>query len=326
VVLKNPPVSIKVLPLPTENKPKDFKGAVGDFKISAILEKEKIATDDAGNIIVKIEGTGNLQMVNAPVINNPSGMDLYEAKASEDIDKMVIPMKGVKTFTYPFIVSSKGDYTIPPIRFNYFDNNKNSYQTIVTEPLTVHVIEGTGHKAIAEGRGDSTASTKAGTEFKWTIISGLGLMVLFIMWFLTIRKKDKKEADVAIVEKKELMPVIPVSNIEIPKHPLADVDELLSRHDNEHFYSVLNSSLRKYLSEKLNLPAEELNRKKIIEALDKKGVGNGTALLLSSLLENIGVCLYAPVIGNHQMQTDYENANEVISLIEKQLSQAFVNL
>ena len=82
VNLKSAPVQITVKPLPEENKPLDFKGAVGNFKINASLEKKDITTDDAGNVKINLAGAGNIHLINAPKINWPDGVDGYEAKVT----------------------------------------------------------------------------------------------------------------------------------------------------------------------------------------------------------------------------------------------------
>ena len=62
VTLKSKPVEITVKPLPEENKPADFKGSVGNFTIQSSLQKNNITTDDAGNLKVVINGSGNIQL------------------------------------------------------------------------------------------------------------------------------------------------------------------------------------------------------------------------------------------------------------------------
>ena len=133
VTLQSKPVEITVKPLPQENKPADFKGAVGNFTIQSSFQKDKITTDDAGNLKVVIAGTGNIQLINAPKINWPDGIDGYDAKIADDIDKLSVPMKGSKTFTYPFTVSNAGIYTIPAVSFSFFDPVSSVYKTLHTD-------------------------------------------------------------------------------------------------------------------------------------------------------------------------------------------------
>ncbi len=81
--------------------------------------------------------------------------------------------------------------------------------------------------------------------------------------------------------------------------------------------------MHNYLSEKLQVPVEELTKKKINERMDKFNVGVGTTLVVNSLLEDIEVNLYAPVSSEIQMQAVYEKASEVVSLLDKQICQDY---
>ncbi|MEP6926241.1 MAG: BatD family protein, partial [Ginsengibacter sp.] len=54
VTLQSKAVEITVKPLPDENKPLDFKGAVGNFTIQSSFQKNNITTDDAGNLKIVV--------------------------------------------------------------------------------------------------------------------------------------------------------------------------------------------------------------------------------------------------------------------------------
>ena len=137
VTLQSKAVEITVKPLPLENKPADFKGQLGNFTINLLLQKNNITTDDAGNLKIVIEGQGNIQLINAPKDKLARRIDGYDAKITDDIDKFSVPMKGSKTFTYPFTVSKAGTYTIPPVSFSFFDPASSVYKTLHTEPLVI---------------------------------------------------------------------------------------------------------------------------------------------------------------------------------------------
>ncbi len=319
-------LNIIVKPLPDADKPSSFKGAVGNFKITAGLEKNNITTDDAGSLKVTISGAGNVQLINAPDIVWPKGIEGFESKSSENLDKLSVPIKGNKVFIYPFTITNPGDYTIPAINFSYFDITSQSYKTISTQSLTVHVKKGTGnHQKVL----NSTDQSNLGKNKNWYnlfndyamyFITGLLLLAACLVLFAK-NKKDKKEAAV----KKAPLVNTPENKVEeinefiIPVNPLADAEEKLSEGDIAQFYKVLDVSLHNYFSEKLKVPMEELTKKKINERMDKCNVGVGTTLLVNSLLEDIEVNLYAPVSSAIQMQEVYEKASEVVSLLDKQI-------
>jgi hypothetical protein len=319
VTLKNDPITITVLPLPAENKSASFKGAVGDFKITSSLEKNEISTNDVGNLIVKLEGDGNIQMINAPHVNFPKGVELFESSTQEEIDKQSVPMKGSKKFIFPFSVSSAGSLTIPSIEFSFFDLSKNAFRTISTEPLTVQVKTGFNTKS-TKGQGKNYISKNTPGEIKWVLISGAALFLILVIW-LGKRKAKHKEPESPVTTENNTEPEKIIS-----KHPLSEVEGVFYTEDNHLFYSVLNRCLINYLAEKLAVPTDGLTKKRIMELLDIHNVNIRTSLLLSSLLENIEVSLYAPVTRGDRKQSDYENAIEIIALLEKEMSQASVNL
>ena len=318
-------LKVTVKPLPEANKPESFKGATGNFKIAASLEKNNITTDDAGAVKVIISGAGNIQLINAPNVSWPQGVEGFESKASENLDKFSVPIKGDKVFIYPFTVTNAGEYTIPAINFSYFDINSQSYKTISTQSISVHVTKGKGNsqKAVTSPVQNNTGQNKNWYDsiFAYPIYIIGAVMLLGLLMVLFIKnKKEKKE-----VITEDIHTHAPENNIEepgefiIPQNPLIEAENKLAEGDSRQFYKVLDVSLHKYLSERLKVPAEELNKKKINERMDKFSVGVGTTLLVNSLLEDIELNLYAPVSSESQMQEAYEKASEVVSLLDKQL-------
>ncbi|MDQ6756389.1 MAG: BatD family protein [Bacteroidota bacterium] len=317
------PVTINVKPLPEENKPTNFKGAVGNFNINATLEKTNISTDDAGNLKLIIAGAGNLQMINSPNVVWPKGLESFESKSSENIDKFSVPMKGEKIFSYPFSVNKPGDYSIPSVSFSYFDIGTQSYKTINTQPLLLHVEKGSGHKNFVI---PATQSKKEPFSFndslynnRWYFLAGVVFLSLILV-LITGRKKEIK----APVKAKESFKNYEPDPVEeaafiIPANPLAEAEEKLINNNAVEFYKVLDASLKNYLSEKLKVPGEEMTRKKINARMDKCNVSVGTTLLVSSLLDELEINLYAPVSSEIQMQEVYEKASEVVSLLDKQV-------
>ncbi len=327
VTVTSDTLSINVKQLPNANKPAYFKGAVGAFKIVAVLEKNKISTDDAGALKVTISGAGNIPMINAPIVLWPQGVEGFESKASESLDKFSVPLKGDKMFIYPFTVSNPGKYIIPAINFSYFDISSQSYKSISTQPLTINAVKGSGNSQnIYNTVKKNDQRNKAWYKFIDTnLIYFIGTMALFIfLMVLFIKgKKEKKAAEIESTThvRRSQNKITEENEFIIPANPLANAEEKLSEDDTRQFYKALDISIYKYLSQKLKVPSEELTKKKINERMDKCNVGVGTTLLVNSLLEDIQLNLYAPVFSETQMQEVYEKASEVVSLLDKQVCQ-----
>jgi len=139
VTLDTKPVPITVKPLPEENKPAGYNGAVGNFSIEASLSNKSVAADDEATLHVVVKGKGNLPVIAAPVVNWPAGVQAFDPIAKEEVNKTVAPMTGSKSFDYIFMPHTAGHYTIPQISFPYFDPASQSYKTAGTQPMDIQV-------------------------------------------------------------------------------------------------------------------------------------------------------------------------------------------
>lgn len=310
VTLKNKPVTINVLPLPATIL-KDFKGAVGNFSITSVLENATVYQEDGGNLVVTVSGAGNIQMVNAPKINWPAGIDGFEPVNTENIDKHAVPISGDRTFKYSFSTSKIGTYTISPISFTYFDLGSKSYKTISSDSLVLHVKPGVGARPVAKPVSDNGGFV---IDTKWVL--GVGFMVIGCVVFLLLLFNKKKEPEIKEVAK-------PNEKTMAVKHvvdePLAKVEALIDGSDSKQFYVTFKDKLLSYLAKKLNVSKEELNRKKISDGLDKKRVDTLTIFMLTGLLDEIDLHLYSASSPTSEMNMAYAKGLEVIALIEKQI-------
>ncbi len=326
VTIKSEPVEITVKPLPDTGKPANFKGAVGNFTFQSSLQKNNFTTDDADNLKVTIAGTGNIQMVNAPKINWPQGIDGYDAQISDTTDKNAVPLRGTKIFAYPFTVSKAGTYTIPAVSFSFFDPQTGTYKDLTSGPFTITVTQGKGihsnpllNAVVAK---DSTGVWDIIKHYAVYLIIGLILLAAIIYWIFKRTEPSQKSATNDTVETKkengEVAEQMQPEEKVIPVNPLEEAQQKLNEGNSTAFYHAMDISIRKYLSEKFNVPANELAKKRINDELDKRNVGLGTSLRLSSLMERIDLNLYAPPGSANEMTNVYEKASEVISLLDKQ--------
>lgn len=325
IILKSEPGTITVKPLPESEKPAGFKGAVGSFKLHAGVDKKNITTDDAGNLKITISGAGNIQMINAPKIAWPKGIDGYESKVTEDIDKYSVPMQGTKEFVYPFTVSKKGKYTLPSVSFSYFEPVTGRYNTATSPPLMLDVSP--GKRTVKETYVKAASDEDENNNDKWktrsAIFSGVVLTAAFLLFYFT-KKKAKQAAEKKVMLEKTAPPCPPdpedIAKFSIPENPLGMAYEKLLEKNNRDFYCTLDASLKRYLAAKLKVPKEELTRKRLNEELDNSGISLGTSLMLNSLVDDLELHVYAPASDHDQVQAVYEKASEVVSLLDKQVS------
>ncbi|MGB5894992.1 MAG: BatD family protein [Ignavibacteriaceae bacterium] len=134
-------VTIDVLFLPTEGKPISFNGAVGEFSLNADIDKTTAKTNEAVTLKVILSGQGNLELLDMPELNLPSGFEKYEPKTSENINKRNI-ISGSKTAEYLMIPRVVGKREIPPVEFNYFNPAKKKYVTLRSKAFKLDITQG----------------------------------------------------------------------------------------------------------------------------------------------------------------------------------------
>ncbi|MCU0342374.1 MAG: BatD family protein, partial [Ignavibacterium sp.] len=84
---KSNTLKVDVIPLPENNKPESFRGAVGKFNFSAVLDRQKTKTNEPINLKLDISGTGNIKLLELPPFELPNGFEKYDPKIDEQINR-----------------------------------------------------------------------------------------------------------------------------------------------------------------------------------------------------------------------------------------------
>lgn len=264
LVLKSDELKVNVLELPEKNKPETFNGAVGKFTMEAGLLKNEIAANDNATLRITIKGSGNIPMITAPTVSWPAGIDSFEAKLNEEIDKTTSPISGTKTFDIPFSVSKMGVIKIPAVRFSYFDEKTKSYETISTDTLQLNVTAAVKQKVIIQ-TDDSATVTEKGTGIDlW--LAGAGGLVLLAggIFFLVTRKQAVKKTSAVAEKEEELKPRKTVAEF---LQPAVYVQDGLH---HKQFYTLLMEGVREFFIDRLELPLYNNRNTTIIDALKQK--------------------------------------------------------
>ncbi len=322
VNLRSKPVIINVKELPEKNKPASFAGAVGRFQMEATLQKTDFPANEPGKLIIKISGSGNLQLVTAPVLSWPAGVDAFDPKFSEDINKTDIPVSGTKTFEYSFSVDKKGSYTVPPVEFSYFDPVSAAYKIIQSKELKFNVTEAT---APIQSPVVQTANTQSVTginrifHHRWWIIALLAFAAItgIIVWLLNEKRNiDKQKINTSLQEEESAkLHEIAEAAVVNQRNPLEKTETCLYQNDCNNFYALLNSELKEFLAHKFSVAPMDITTGNIASLMDKKNISNDTALQLQKLLEQVEWRLYTPFERNDEMHTLYQQAQDIIQLI-----------
>lgn len=329
-----PAVKVKVNPLPA-GQPASFGGGVGNFGISARLTTDNLKTHDAASLIITVSGRGNVALLEEPKVNFPPDFEVYDTKTTENTDKSNGGTSGSKSFEYPFIPRSHGDFTIEPVEYSYYDVNAGKYVTLRTEPLHVKVAKGKGGdstpvttvnsgverkdvKSLADdirfiftGKPGLSGSGSffVGSVFFWIL---LALMILgATSVYLAFRKVAAMRADVAGTKNRRAT--------KMAQKRLKQAGEYIDKNLYTAFYEELHKALIGFVSDKLNMDMSEISKDNIASALTDGGVSEEQTKAFTDLLDACEFARYSPDGGNEAMRSHYDAALKVISSIDSGL-------
>ena len=288
LLLRSDELKVNVLELPEKNKPETFTGAVGNFTMEAALLKNEIAANDNATLRISIKGRGNIPMITTPIINWPNGVDSFEARMSEEIDKTTSPISGTKTFDIPFSVSNTGLIEIPVIRFSFFDEKQKSYQTLRTEKLQLHVTAAVKRKVSTQS--PATITSQSNAEWIW-VAGGGGILLIVGSLFFFVQREKRTAVKPAVAINEPAITVKPIKTVAEFLHPAVAVKEGLHQ---KQFYTLLMDALQQFLTDRLQLSEQIVNNSVMTDAL-KQHQWNDLATQYQQIISECEMLIFSGV-------------------------------
>ena len=327
--IKAPGITLQVDPLP--QRPANFSGGVGKFNISASLDKKEVKAGEPITLRVVVGGIGNLKLLKQPVVNFPKDFDKYDAKVTDKTRLTANGVEGNMVYDFLAVPRNQGSYTIPSVELTYYDTGKNAYKTIKTQPFKVEVEKGDGTSAESEdfASQDKDIHTiklgkveqhKANEMFFGSFgywISLLMPLIAFVVLLIVFRRRAIENAD--IVKKRSNR----AGKIATKRLRLAN--KLMLQGKQGEFYDEVMRALWGYMSYKLNMPAEKLNRDNIRETLGRHFVDDATIEKFTTALDECEFERYAPGDAAGNMNRTFESAMTAIMDIENAINEARKN-
>ena len=333
-MLTAPGVTIHVAPLPS-GKPADFSGGVGKFTLTPSISQTEVQTNDAVTIKLDISGAGNMKLLKTPAIDWPEGFEPYDPKVTNKFKTTTAGVSGTKSIEYLAIPRSAGEYTIPAVKFSYFDIDDKAYKTLSTPEYTIHVKRGTSSGAEKNEEGVVVHYTQKedikqlGTDIRYidtkapkitnhksriTNYNHLWLfyvvpLIIAIILLIVLRKQIKEAADINRVRYKRAN--------KVAQKRLKAAATALKANDSNTFYAEIERAAWTYLSDRLSIPTAELNKDNIASILAQKGVSEELIGEVKNVLSTAEFARYAPST-DHAMEDLYKATTNLINNLENQ--------
>lgn len=324
--------TINVKPLPQENKPDNFTGAVGSFDFRITTNKKELAATESLEAKMLVSGSGNVKLFDLPALKVPNGLEQYEPEHKEQVRTNLRGMSGNISDSYTLIPQYKGEFSIPPISFSYFDLKTKSYKTITSDEIVINVNKGPDAASVvstslATGV-NKQAVTQIGSQFRFiklnTNLQSVGSTYFFKSteyWIALLtpllaiplfiffgKKREQRLSDVSgnRVRKAD----------KLARKYLSEAKKNLG--NQKDYYIAMERALHNYLKAKLQIQTSDMSKDRIQRLLKERNVDETVLIEFIALLESCEFARYTPS-SSTAMQQDYDKASRVISSMDKQL-------
>ena len=312
---------ISVRDLPEDGKPNSFTGAVGQFEFDVILNKKSLRATESFQEELKVKGSGNLKLFDLPNMLVPNSMELFEPEREESINTNLSGMSGTVSKYFTVIPRFQGNFPIEEVEFSYFDPSIERYKILKSPRLTIDVFDGPTYNNPSITNDSNVITSDDSFRFiklkgnlnqfdnfkffeseLFYILSSTPFVLSIALIAFTAFKRNRKKSysETIKYEEKRIYNMI-------------NSAKKLTNEKNQ-FYDIIEKSIIKCLMVKFSIRMESLNKEKIQEITENKGLSTEHISQIINLIENCEKAKYSR-FSDSVMNKDLDNARKVVGII-----------
>ncbi|WP_442509729.1 BatD family protein [Novipirellula sp. SH528] len=128
---------IEIKPIPSQGRPANYRGAVGDYEIYTQATPTAANAGDPITLNIAVRGDGPMDRIQPPLLNEQDSLTKNFKVADESLAGFVDGNQ--KLFTTTIRPVSETVTEIPAIEFSFFDPRKEKFVTVQSKPIPVEV-------------------------------------------------------------------------------------------------------------------------------------------------------------------------------------------
>ena len=329
-LIRSNPLTLQVNPLPAQNRPSSFKGQVGSFDMDVSLSVNELDANDATNLKIRIQGIGNVRMVEKPDILFPQNLEVFDPNVVDNIRNNRSGISGSREYDFVIIPRTPGEFTIPSIQFSYYDPSSDSYVNKSSGPLTLNVsgVAGGANEQSQVGRSEFQSLS---TDIRFIVTRPFPLMpvgkiffrskafyILLILPFLLFaillfigRREIKLRSNAVLMRNKKAD--------KLARKRLKQASVYMDKKEDLMFFDEIFRALWGYLSDKLSIPQSMLNKDEALKAFQHKGISEAVSGEFLKVLNDCEYARFAPAQSGDKMESIYNRAVQSIVRLEKEI-------
>jgi hypothetical protein len=322
-------INVQSLPLPAQNVPPGFNGAVGDYSMTVTAGPTNLAVGDPVTLRVQISGRGSLDNVLLPNQTGWNDFKIFSPTSKTDLSDR-LGDEGTKTFEEIVTPQSASVHELPAFSFSYFNPDDGTYH-VLTQPATPLVVTAVGATPLPTIAAAKPAPTE--NEAPQDIVSirqNLGALaqvstplimrpaflalqsvpVLAFFAALIWRKRtDNLANNPRLRRQRAVAQLITVG--------LDDLNKFASENKSNEFFAMLFRLLQEQLGERLDCPAISITEADVDNRLILLGAKPETLESLRELFQACNQARYAPVQTSQELSALAARFKKTVSELQE---------
>jgi hypothetical protein len=330
VALTTEPRGVRALPLPTENVPSNFNGAVGSYSMNVSVGPTNVTAGDPITIKVQITGRGAIESLSLPTQAGWEKFKTYPPTSNVEISDE-LGVQGRKTFEQIVSAESAELKEIPPFTFSFFDPEAKQYRAL-TQPATPLTVKPGGIAPVPVIAGPRNQNTEPPVTAQDIVhiktrmgsLSRIGPALIVRPWFIGAnclpvlawfalvgwrKRTDALTNNPRLRRQRRVAQVVRAGLEELRQHAAAN--------DSDKFFATLFHLLQEQLGERLDCAALAITEAAIDERLRPLGVEESTLAELHELFQMHNLARYAPVQTSEQLVAVIPQVEDVLSKLQE---------
>ncbi len=313
VTLATETLNIESLPLPGQNRPANFSGAVGQFDMAASAGPATVTVGDPITVRVQISGRGALDAVTLPEQGWQNFKTYPPTTKLETTDQF--GFQGTKTFEQIISPLNNDVHELPALTFSFFNPEDGQYHTL-TQPAVPLTVKAAGATPLPPMAANKNANEEKPAQDILPIKEKLGTLVAnkpplvaqpvflaaqavpvlaFLAAFIWRKRADNLANNPRLRRQRAVAALVAGGRDELKKYASAN--------QPDEFFATLFRLLQEQLGERLDCPASAITE----DVVDAHALlRNAPATLRTALHEQFQLCnqaRYAPVRGSGELNS-----------------------
>jgi hypothetical protein len=328
VSLATDEIKAQALPLPNENVPTNFNGAIGDFSMNVNAGPTNVTVGDPITVRVQISGRGSLDSLKLPDQSGWNNFKIFTPTQKTDFSDQ-LDLQGTKTFEEIVTPENTDVHALPEFSFSFFNPNDGQYHTLTQPPTPLMVRAGgaTPLPTIAANQ-NSTQQNQTPQDIlpikndmgtlaqispplvtNPVFLGAQSLPVLAFLGALIWRKRADNLANNPRLRRQRAV-------AQLIQTGIGDLKKFAAENNSEQFFATLFRLLQEQLGERLDCPATSITENVIEENSILRGAPENLRTDLRELFQLCNQARYAPVHGTAELNSVAGKFEKVIQELQ----------